>query len=96
MALIYCTTAAFVSVTNSLTYANMGANIKSGAGNLFELRNSIAIGGCHRMAEPVPGAPDSFNKYLSDFCRAAGDIPVGFDGTQPNIETKLIQLHYWL
>ena len=37
------------------------------------MQNSISVGNCNRMSAPIPGAPSSYNQYLSLFCRFGGD-----------------------
>lgn len=68
-----------LSITNSLSYGNMGGQFKWG-GNfttaVFE--NNLAVGNCHRMSSPLPGAPNTFNLYLSDWCRAGDAVPFNF------------------
>jgi len=71
-----------LSITNSISIGNMGAQWKWGntqnAVSLFQ--NNLTVMNCHRMAEQLPGAPQNFNistgnagAYLSNFCRAAGN-----------------------
>jgi hypothetical protein len=71
-----------LTVTNLLSYGNMGAQVKfstdAGSNNLFQ--NLLIGGNCSRMSALLPGAAQSFNvgtglggSYLSNFCRAAGD-----------------------
>jgi hypothetical protein len=70
------TTITHLTVTNSQSYGNMGQQWKWGATpnstTIFE--NNLTIGNCQRMSVPIAGAPDTFNKHLSLFCRADGDI----------------------
>ena len=62
-----------ITVTNTASYGNMGQQYKLGAMTNILFQNSLAITNCLRMSAPFPGAPASYNQYLSDFCRAAGD-----------------------
>ncbi|MGC9199198.1 MAG: hypothetical protein ACP5E5_09700 [Acidobacteriaceae bacterium] len=74
----------YLKITNSQSYGNMGQQWKwgvdDGATVLFE--DNLTVGNCRRMAEALPGARPGFNRYLSLFCRAAGDI-ISFYGA-PN------------
>jgi hypothetical protein len=65
-----------LTVTNSMSYGNMGQQWKWGAtpNSTATFQNNITVGNCRRMAEPLPGAPPGYNKYLTLFCRAAGDM----------------------
>ena len=36
--------------------------------------NNLTVGNCTRMSASLPGAPPTYNKYLSGFCRAAGNV----------------------
>ncbi len=71
-----------LTVTNSQSYGNMGAQWKwnntPGATTIFE--NNLTVGNCARFTEPIPGATHSFalashlpGAYLSSFCRAGGN-----------------------
>jgi hypothetical protein len=62
-----------ISVTNSISYGNMGQQWKLGAMRSVLFENNVTIHNCRRMSAPMPGAPERYNKYLSLFCRAAGD-----------------------
>jgi len=66
----------YLKITNSQSYGNMGQQWKwAGALNattIFE--NNLTVGNCRRMSELLPGARPGFNRNLSDFCRAAGDV----------------------
>jgi hypothetical protein len=65
-----------LTITNSESYGNMGQQWKWGATpnstTIFE--NNLTVGNCQRMSAPMPGAPSGFNKHLSLYCRADGDI----------------------
>lgn len=63
-------------ITNSESYGNMGQQWKWGAsqGSTTVFENNLTIGNCRRMSEPMSGARPDYNRYLSNFCRAAGDI----------------------
>jgi hypothetical protein len=65
----------YLKITNSASYGNMGQQWKWGTppGSTTIFENNFTIGNCRRMAEPMPGASAGFNRYLSDYCRAAGD-----------------------
>jgi len=64
-----------LSITNSQSYGNSGQQWKWSAfdGANIKFTNNLTMGNCRRMASAIPGAPSTFNTYLSDFCRAAGD-----------------------
>jgi hypothetical protein len=66
----------YLKITNSESYGNMGQQWKWGTSpdstTIFE--NNLTVGDCRRMAEPLPGAPPGYNRHLSGFCRAAGDV----------------------
>jgi hypothetical protein len=36
--------------------------------------NNLTVGNCNRMSASLPGAPSNYNKYLTGFCRASGDV----------------------
>lgn len=63
-----------ITVTNSASYGNMGQQYKFGPMSNVVLRNSVTIANCRRMAAPFAGAPGTYNRYLSDFCRAEDGI----------------------
>ncbi len=60
-----------LSITNSLSYGNGGAQFKWGANFVNVLfANNIALGNCMRMSKPIAGTPATFDAHLHDFCRA--------------------------
>ena len=72
-----------LSLTNSQFSGNMGQQGKWGttqnATTLVE--NNLIVGNCFRMSQQLPGAAQNFSlstklpgSYLSNFCRAAGDV----------------------
>lgn len=65
-----------LTITNSESFGNMGQQWKWGtspnSNTVFV--NNVTIGNCRRMSQPISGAPPGYNRYLSDFCRAAGDV----------------------
>jgi len=63
-----------ITVTNSIANGNMGQQYKLGAMTNVVFRNSVAIANCRRMAASFAGAPNSYNRYLSDFCRAEDGV----------------------
>jgi len=72
-----------ISLTNSIWVGNMGQNGKWGQDKdaKFLFQNNLMVGDCMRMSEQLPGAAQNFNQstrlggsYLSNFCRAAGDM----------------------
>ena len=66
----------YLKITNSASYGNMGQQWKWGVspGSTTIFENNLTVGNCRRMSEPLPGTPPGYNRYLSGFCRAAGDI----------------------
>lgn len=62
-----------ISVTNSISYGNMGQQWKLGAMHSVLFENNVTVHNCRRMSAPMPGAPEGYHRYLSLFCRAAGD-----------------------
>jgi hypothetical protein len=67
---------ASLKITSSESYGNMGQQWKWGTspGSTTIFENNLTVGNCRRMSEPLPGAPPGYNRYLSGFCRAAGDV----------------------
>jgi Putative Ig domain len=81
-----------VSWTDSFAYGNEGGMFKSGNNSSYTLINDVVIGNCYRMTQPFPGAPSSYNLYLGDACRAAGDQnSFGFDSTQTPLPSATIE-----
>jgi hypothetical protein len=70
------TAIAHLTITNSESYGNMGQQWKWGAppGSTTIFENNLTLGNCRRMSAPLPGAPQNYNRYLSLYCRAAGDV----------------------
>jgi hypothetical protein len=70
------TLVSYLKITNSESYGNMGQQWKWGSppGSTTIFENNLTVGNCRRMSEPMPGAPAGYNRYLSGFCRAAGDV----------------------
>lgn len=66
----------YLKIVNSESYGNMGQQWKWGtsAGSTTIFENNLTIGNCRRMSEPMPGAAPGYNRSLSGFCRAAGDM----------------------
>lgn len=62
-----------MSWINSIAYGNEGGSYKSGNNQSYTMINDISIGNCNRTASPMPGAPSTYNLYLTTQCRAAGD-----------------------
>jgi len=83
-----------ISLTNSIWVGNMGQNGKWGQDKnaTFLFENNLIVGNCMRMSETLPGAAQNFNQstglggsYLSNFCRAAGDMFAYFADTGSNV-----------
>ena len=65
-----------LTVTNSMSYGNMGQQWKWGAppNSTTTFTNNLTVGNCDRLSVALPGAPSNYNQYLSLYCRAAGDM----------------------
>jgi hypothetical protein len=65
-----------LKITSSESYGNMGQQWKWGTppGSTTIFENNLTVGNCQRMSEPLPGASPGYNRHLSGFCRAAGDV----------------------
>jgi hypothetical protein len=64
-------------IENSESIGNMGQQWKWGGSTVpanTTFINNLTVGNCNRMSQPLPGAPSTYNKYLSGFCRVAGDV----------------------
>jgi hypothetical protein len=70
-------------IQNSESIGNMGQQWKwnNTPNSTTMFINNLTLGNCQRMSQQLPGAAQSFalstklgGSYLSDFCRAAGDI----------------------
>jgi hypothetical protein len=71
------------SILNSTSYGNMGQQWKMGSMRSLIFRNNVTVNNCRRLSAPMAGAPEGYNRYLSLFCRAAGDgteLELGDDG----------------
>jgi hypothetical protein len=62
-----------ISVTNSVSYGNMGQQWKMGTMKRVVFQNNLTVNNCRRMSAAFPGAPDRYHRDLSLFCRAGGD-----------------------
>ena len=74
---------ASLTITNSQSIGNMGQQWKwtTGTNSTTLFENNLTVGNCGRMAQQIPGAAQNFaqssglsGSYLSDFCRASGDM----------------------
>ena len=64
-------------IENSESIGNMGQNWKWGGSTVpthTRFINNLTIGNCDRMSKPLPGAPSTYNKFLTGFCRASGNV----------------------
>jgi hypothetical protein len=64
-------------IENSESIGNMGQQWKWGGSTVptnTTFINNLTVGNCDRMSASLPGAPSTYNKYLSGFCRASGDV----------------------
>jgi hypothetical protein len=66
------TSGSVVKVTNSTSYGNMGQQWKLGPMAQVDFEYNTWVHNCKRMAFPIAGN-STYDKYLSNFCRAAGD-----------------------
>lgn len=62
-----------ISVTDSTSYGNMGQQWKMGAMQQVLFENNVTVHNCKRMSAAMTGAPEGYHRYLTLFCRAAGD-----------------------
>jgi hypothetical protein len=62
-----------ISITDSDSYGNMGQQWKMGPMHSVVFQNNVTVHNCRRMSAAMPGAPNGYHRYLSLFCRAAGD-----------------------
>ncbi|WP_348267230.1 choice-of-anchor Q domain-containing protein [Edaphobacter sp. DSM 109919] len=67
------TSGSLISIKNSSSYGNMGQQWKFGAMKGVVFQNNLTVNNCSRMSAPFPGAPEGYHRYLSLFCRAAGE-----------------------
>jgi hypothetical protein len=68
-----------MSVTDSASYGNNGAQFKWGPNdNPMVFSNNTVIANCMRLSAPFPGQPSTYNANLADFCRAGDAIAFGF------------------
>ena len=58
-----------MTVTRTLSYGNMGQQVKVG-GSQGTLEDSVIVGNCKALSNAIPGTPAGFNASLSAFCRA--------------------------
>lgn len=67
------TSGSLISIRNSTAYGNMGQQWKLGPMRKVLFQNNVTVHNCSRMSAPMSGAPENYHRYLSLFCRAAGD-----------------------
>ena len=67
------TSGSLISITNSKSYGNMGQQWKMGAMKSVLFQNNVTVNNCSRLSAPFAGAPDNYHRYLTLYCRAAGD-----------------------
>jgi hypothetical protein len=65
-----------LTITNSMSYGNMGQQWKwvTAPNSTAVFENNLTIGNCLRLSQPMPGAPANYNRFLTLFCRADGDV----------------------
>lgn len=61
-----------IQITDSESYGNMGQQWKLGAMRSVDFEFNKTVHNCSRMSAPIDGN-STYNRYLSNFCRAAGD-----------------------
>ncbi|HET6840959.1 MAG TPA: putative Ig domain-containing protein [Candidatus Angelobacter sp.] len=66
---------AVITIVDSIAYGNMGNQFKQGAA-AATFQNNVVMGNCKRLQSAFAPNPSTFNKNLSDFCRANGDAVV--------------------
>ena len=67
------------TINDSEAIGNNGQTFKWGPNeNPVVFTNNFALANCLRLSIPFPGAPTSFNTYLSDFCRASDNMSFNF------------------
>ena len=59
-----------MTITRTLSYGNMGQQIKIG-GQSGTAINNLIVTNCNALRMSIPGTPSGYNTKLSDFCRAA-------------------------
>ena len=67
-----------VQITDSYIYGNMVGQYKLSHSDNTLLYNDISQGNCHRFADPFPGAPSTYNTYLSLWCRASDQNGINY------------------
>ena len=66
-------------ISDSLFYGCSGASYKWGPNFISAtVTNNLSLANCSRMSAPLNGAPATYNKYLSLFCRAGDGISLNF------------------
>lgn len=66
-----------MSITNSESIGNMGADWKWGGlvdPQTLTFTGNNTVGNCMRLSAAFPGAPSNYNQFLSNFCRAGGNV----------------------
>jgi len=64
-----------LTITNSESIGNMGQDWKWGGlstPTTVTFTNNLTVANCHRLSQPMTGAPSNYNQYLTGFCRASG------------------------
>ena len=74
-----------MTVTHTLSFGNMGQQIKVG-GATATITGSIIVGNCRALKEKIPGTRANFNAKLTMFCRAGDSaIAVNVPDNQPAV-----------
>ncbi|WP_174240865.1 putative Ig domain-containing protein, partial [Granulicella sp. S190] len=81
-----------MSITDSTSYGNNGAQFKWGPNDSpMVFTNNTVVANCLRLSAPFPGAPSNYNANLQDFCRAEDALAMGFrDGGSLTMENNTI------
>lgn len=70
---LYHVTGSNITITNSVSYGNMGQQFKTGPMQSIIFQNNLAVTNCNRLSRPIGDIATNFNASLVDFCRANGD-----------------------
>lgn len=65
-----------ITITRSAAYGNGGQQWKLGPARTINFNNNLTVANCRRFAEPVDGAPETYNQNVTDYCRALDGVAV--------------------
>ncbi len=63
-------------MTRSSAYGNGGQQWKFGPARTITFHNNFTVANCRRFAEPMDGAPQTYNENVTDYCRAFDGVAV--------------------